>query len=375
MHTSNQKLFKKAIQYLINNEYTIALNLFFQLKLNNFVEDKIDAYIGFVLYKLKNHELAATYIKKSIDFKTSHILIKSISIDLQKLYGDIAKKCLHNHTPSQEKKYKVDLYSDYLTRNGCKILHAANVYSRLEKENHRTCHIIGSGWSLSNGLHKIRKDDFVMGFNFAGYADVHFDFYFVEFCGFSNELLKNKSALQINLIQNFISKDTKNIFFKNLWEDKNDILSISKIYKNFFIIKDYLLDTKNIRKEHLISTLLFKDNHYIKQAYSTSITCILTAYHSGFKKIILHGIDFIGPHFFKLPEFNNPRSLALPMMKYRHSPIQSNNQKQYIIPGPGVYNQAQILGELGDTFKSHNIELMTASAISPSSQLLPIYNI
>ena len=324
---------------------------------------------------MKNHELAATYIKRSIDSKTNHLSIKSTSINLKELYGDIAKKCIHKSSFIQEKKYKVDLYSEYLTKNGCKIICPDNIYSRLEKDNHRICHIIGSGWSLNDGLYKIRKDDFVMGFNFAGYADIHFNFYFVEFCGFSNELLKNKSALQINLIQNFISKDTKNIFFKNLWEDKNDIQSISKIYKDFFIVKDYLLDTKNIRREHLVSTLLLKDNSYIKQAHSTSITCILTAYHSGFKKIILHGIDFIGPHFFKLPEFSNPRRLPLPMMKYRHSSIQSNNKKQYIIPGHGVYNQAQILGILGDTLKDNNIELMTASAISPSSQLLPIYNI
>ena len=44
----------------------------------------------------------------------------------------------------------------------------------------KVCHIIGSGYSLNDSIAKIKKNDFVMGFNFAALANLDFDLFFLN---------------------------------------------------------------------------------------------------------------------------------------------------------------------------------------------------
>jgi hypothetical protein len=376
MHHINQKdYFDCAIKNIENKEYILALNKLYQLKTNKFNIDEISAYIGFTLYKLKNYKLAKIYITQSIAPKKNCLKIGSRYINLNEILNIIKNKRPVNRFISSENIYKVDIYTKYLKNEGCKILSAREIYSKLKTNSHKTCHVIGSGWSLKEGMHKIKKNDFVMGFNFAAYADLIFDFYFIELCGFSNDILKKNSVLQLNLVKNYISKNTKNIILKNLWEDKNDIELISQIYKkNIYIVKDYLLNAKGLTNKEFVNHLLKKDDIYLKQAYSTSITCIITAFHSGFKKIVLHGIDFVGPHFFNISNFTNSKKIPIPTVNYRSGILSKNGKKEkLIIAGPGIYGQTNIMRQLYDTLKKNGVELFTASTSSPSSQFLPVY--
>ena len=107
---------------------------------------------------------------------------------------------------------------------------------------------------------------------------------------------------QNNAIDYFLRKTNSKLLFKNLWQDKNDINFAVDHYKDrvFFIrdiiIPHYINSSKIL--DYSLEKLLLHDPYYFRGACSTIINSIVFAKFLGFRKIVLHGVDYYGDYFF-----------------------------------------------------------------------------
>jgi hypothetical protein len=271
-------------------------------------------------------------------------------------------------------RVKVEEISKILKDKGCNFIEAEMIYQKMSLKKEEICHIIGSGWSLNHSISCIRNNDYVMGFNYAAFADLKFDMYFVELAG---KAKKFETLIQFMLLKESILKYINdNLYFKNIWEDKNDIEMMVKLYKdNAFFVKDIVIDTqKTIYSRKIVDILLKKDVIYLKQTCSTSLTCILSAFFAGFNNIVLHGIDFGGPHFFDIDSFISKRETNFPRrkkikIKYHQSDKfkVSHNTMNAAIP------HSTYLKIFYERLKELDVSLYAATYKSPLSKILPVY--
>lgn len=243
--------------------------------------------------------------------------------------------------------------------------------SRLKSKNSKNAHIVGSGWSLNKTIDLVNKQDFVIGFNFSPLAKLDFDIYFIEFGGGK---FSETSDFHRLLADEIIIPSGGRVYFKNIWEEKNDVKYIKKHIKGKYpLIKDYLVPclSRNNLKQSL-EVCLNNDSDFLAQIRSTSITSIFLAYYLGFKKIVLHGIDFGGGYFFEHEDFDGNKhysALAQKCMYNKH--LQASNK-----PHPTAEREVgiqQILPVLKDLLLERDVFLYTSSLISPSSAILPVY--
>lgn len=180
------------------------------------------------------------------------------------------------------------------------------------KNKNRACHILGSGHSLKESIKTIDEEkDSVIGFNFSGLAYEKADIYFIEIAA-SRE---NKAAQNISKSQHLLwqylqrnSPQTKFIF-KNTWERKNSLRTINLLYgKNVTYLKDAVGKASDEASLKALIDIILSDFLFFKnqaQTISTTITAIALAYKAGFKEIIIHGVDFSGPHFYETSSYEN----------------------------------------------------------------------
>ena len=167
------------------------------------------------------------------------------------------------------------------------------------------------------------------------------------------------------------------IIFKNLWQEKNDIDLAYKTYKdNAFFIRDLVIPHYNISNftiNNTIDNLLFNDKHYFRESCSSVITAIIFAKYLGFKKIVLHGIDFHGDYFFDQINYAKKYSgLIPPHVKNVYDKHWRNNKNKH----PTANCLELILPKLENKLiNNYNIKLFTASKLSGSSKYLkPFFN-
>ncbi|MBU4524539.1 MAG: hypothetical protein KUA37_13475 [Desulfomicrobium sp.] len=169
------------------------------------------------------------------------------------------------------------------------------------------CHVLGSGYSLNDSLSLIDSEkDFVIGFNFSGLAYRNSDLYFIEICNNYNVVSKAQYILWRHLCSS--GKKTQYIF-KNIAERHNCIFNIDKKYGNKVLyLKDAIVGLDDVKSLNFFSKMLLCNSVLFSnqvQSISTAITAVALAYKIGFKKIILHGIDFSGPHFYDIVKFSD----------------------------------------------------------------------
>lgn len=208
-----------------------------------------------------------------------------------------------------------------------KIVTSYNLAKMFKKKS--ICHILGSGYSLNDSLKIIDSDnDFVIGFNFSGLAYNYSDLYFIEIAAEKNTISKAQFKLW-----NYLRKKSKNTIFvfKNVSEGKNSVESINKLYKNEILyLKDVILGINNPKSLNFFSNLVLGNSFITQnqvQAISSTIVSIAIAYKIGCKKIILHGIDFSGPHFYDIFSSNDPELEEIRSMIYSNSEI--NYEKKH----------------------------------------------
>lgn len=221
------------------------------------------------------------------------------------------------------------------------------------------CHILGSGYSLNKSLSVINSNkDFVIGFNFSGLAYHYSDLYFIEIANENNKV----SSAQFEL-WNYLKKRTKNTIFvfKNVAEEKNSVTSINNLYKNEILyLKDAIVGINNHKSLDFMSDIILNENFFLKnqmQTISSTIVAIAIAYKIGFKKIILHGVDFSGPHFYDVSSFNDSE------LEFVRNMISSNSKICYEkkhITNTGIVSHEDFLLHLRVKLKKKGVSLEAA---------------
>ena len=244
-------------------------------------------------------------------------------------------------------------------------------FKNLYKDQYDSCHIWGSGSTANStkSFIKGRKDFFHIGFGFSCLLNIDFDFYFIENASKQNQNLLNA---QNKALDKFINNKKTILVFKNLWQAKNDSDLAYETYKDkALFIRDLIIPHYNMSDTPLnntINKLLDNDPHYFRGSCSTVITSILFAKFLGFKKIVLHGIDFYGDYFFdnnfyikKYPELIPPHAKNVYDKKWR------NKQKKHPTANCLELMIPKIKDKLID---NHNIQLFTSSKLSGSNKYL-----
>lgn len=243
--------------------------------------------------------------------------------------------------------------------------------SRMDKGS-KTCHIIGSGWSLHDSVSTISHNDFVIGFNYAGLIGIPFDVYFVEFGGDSVKSISNQ---HLSIVKDFVSKNTNLIYFKNLWEDKNDIAFINSNWLGVAKpVKDRVypvLDKKYI--DFTIEKMLSDESDYLPQLASSVVTSIILAYKAGFKEIVIHGLDFGGNYFYEVDGFQIDPAY-IPDNK-TESRFYRKTRKDTVHPtASGNIGMKEIIPKLTLCLENRGVNLFCATSRSPVSKILPVVN-
>jgi len=271
----------------------------------------------------------------------------------------IHKKKIHAIEETYKKKVKFYSPSDF---------------KYLESKKYDSCHIWGSGSTANHtrNLVKNRKDFFHIGFGFSCLLNINFDFYFIE-----NASKKNLELLtaQNKALQKFIDKKKTILVFKNLWQTKNDPDLALKTYKGkVLFIRDLIVphyNSKDFVIDNTIDCLLSFDEKYFRGACSTVVNAIIFAKFLGFKKIVLHGIDFHGGYFFdKSPYKERYSEMIPPNTKNIFDKKWRNNRNKH----PTANCLELILPKLRKQLNYlYNVKLYTSSDTSGSSKYLMTY--
>jgi hypothetical protein len=157
------------------------------------------------------------------------------------------------------------------------------------------CHIIATGYSAISA-HKnnvIKEGDFIIGMNDAAFLPYIFDFYFFEDNSRIEDKCKESTIKRIPLLEKTRNRIPK-LVLKNVYSSDPCFFSNASSNIKYSIV----LDTQLIYSADVVKKLFRRPFLLIPQFSSTVITATMLAYHIGFKNIIIHGLDFSGPHIY-----------------------------------------------------------------------------
>ena len=241
-------------------------------------------------------------------------------------------------------------------------------------KNHRSevCHIIGSGWSLTESLAKVLPNDYVVGFNYSGLCDLAFDLYIAEFGGFS---VSNASFDHLKIAKELSCRAKPPfIVFKNIWEGKNDLDFINEHWVElaWFVLDRIYPLPRLIHLRKALKLMLNDKSHFFPQCVSTIVFTILLAYKSGFKTIVLHGVDFGGRYFYECDGFN-PSILVFPSNKSQAGFYGKSSVGSVHPTALGRIGLQDLLLEFNRIFVDSECRLLCGTSSSPSSEILSVY--
>ncbi|MCM2461603.1 hypothetical protein HGO40_14140 [Pseudomonas sp. CG7] len=232
------------------------------------------------------------------------------------------------------------------------------------------CHILASGWSLNHSYEAIdRAKSFVIGFNFSFLKCNNPDLHFIE-----NASVKDLRFF-VNTYQIYIALEKFNVFanskviFKNLSELKNSVGLIGTLYSDkAFFIKDRHFRIFGSKGVAPVVTQMCAETQGLPQAVSSVVGLAVLAKIMGFKKIIVHGLDFQGPHFYGRDAseiiFNNG-VLPQPI-----NPDEGGFELHKTAIGENGVGVAAVIKALKHELKKYGVEISAASKLSPSAEIL-----
>lgn len=232
------------------------------------------------------------------------------------------------------------------------------------------CHILASGWSLNHSYVKIdRSKSFVIGFNFSFLKCKDPDLHFVE-----NSSIKNLRFFT-NTVQLYWGLKRFNVFssskvvFKNLSELKNSMPLVGMLYSDkAFFIKDRHFRIFGGKAISPTITRMCSDDKVLPQAISSVVGLILLAKTMGFKKIIVHGLDFYGPHFYGADVSEIIFNGGLIPQPLNSDEIESDLHKTAV--GENGVGVISIIKVIKEELKIYNVDVFAASEVSPSVDIL-----
>ncbi|MDW7726677.1 MAG: hypothetical protein SCH70_06110 [Candidatus Methanoperedens sp.] len=274
-----------------------------------------------------------------------------------------------------KRKFKAAYGYKILSKSGLNIIDRVQakklVLDRYEITAKSVCHVIGSGYSLNKTKKIINDKDFIIGFNRAALSGLSFNLYFVEI---GSDCFEEFSKKQIQLVDDTVSKQTDLIFFKNIWEDKNNINFILENWRNkVYYIKDYLIDcseSEDIKES--VKELLSHKSRCLPQLKSTALTAIAFSDYLGFKKIVLHGVDFGGEYFFDADDFDGIKGYYSDPSK--STALYSKASKTSVHEtARGDCGINSLLKPLASILKNRDVILYAATKETKSSEVLECY--
>ncbi len=231
------------------------------------------------------------------------------------------------------------------------------------------CHVLASGWSLNESFHLIdRSTSFVIGFNFSFLKCPNPDIHFIENASYANRIFF------LNTMHHYFGLESGRIFektrlvFKNLSEFKNSAKLIFWLYGSraeFVRDRHYRIYSDKGLRPTLESML--KQKILLPQTVSSVMSFIFLSRIMGFRKIIVHGLDFVGPHFYG-PDLNQAIYFGQQ---------ESRSSKDWILHKTAADESGigtpEVLRELKYLLGQEGIELFSAVQKSPSSKIIGSY--
>jgi hypothetical protein len=176
----------------------------------------------------------------------------------------------------------------------------------IQKRND-VCHIIATGASALDSFKAgvVKPGDYIMGINFAAYLPYTFDFYFFDDQFSTNEPLLSKAKCISDLL-NKQKDNLPHLVYKNAARVTPDVMHRFVPDLKFSVVMDKVFYYPNVRK-------LFARPSFIMPQYCSSTVILATmAYHAGFKTIVMHGLDFTGPHIYHDKDLQEQIGIAAP---------------------------------------------------------------
>ena len=162
----------------------------------------------------------------------------------------------------------------------------------IQKRND-VCHVIATGASALDAYKAgvVQPDDYIIGINFAAFLPYTFDFYFFDHSFSTNDvhIVRTKRMAElfdkrIDLLPNLVYKNSSKVSLDGMLRFIPGL--------KFTVVYDKVFYYPNVRKLFARPSLL------MPQYCSSTIASVMLAYHAGFKNIVMHGIDFTGPHIY-----------------------------------------------------------------------------
>ena len=206
-------------------------------------------------------------------------------------------------------------------RLGINLTKTHDLVDKLQRTHNEVCHIIASGSSVLDTIPIINSKDTIIGFNFSALIPIKFDLYLIEsashkYIGPANlkghdfpELTTKSQSLLINSLKK--NNPECVVILKNIL---SPMININEIHNQEHLYIDIFLDELNIcglgnfyenNKLLCLREMLFGKYDFILQSETSVLTAINIAVRTGFKKIIIHGMDGGGSHFYNTQEFVN----------------------------------------------------------------------
>lgn len=211
------------------------------------------------------------------------------------------------------------------------------------------CHVVGSGSTVFDSISSVGANDFVIGFNFASLLPLSFNIFFIEGCTYRSSSLSLASRL---LAECYKMRGSSLLIAKNLLINQYDLKLLRELYEEIpYAVPDIVLcwrlgpASRITNRAFLTRRLLRYDPLIMKQARSSIFTSIALAIHAGFKKIVVHGLDMGGPHFYSSNCVEWPKS------------VDREDIESYVLSSRGHHDESPRYLDLLYGFKSLSIEL------------------
>lgn len=258
-----------------------------------------------------------------------------------------------------------------LKRHGMKELDVLAYKPGVEKSE---CHILGSGWSLNSSYPVIdRRKVFVIGFNFSFLKCPDPDLHFIENASLKNKRFFDNSLDHYFALGKFGIFDSTVLVVKNISEFKNSLKLIRLMYGDkALFVRDRHFRLFGADEVDAVIKQMMRFDGGIPQALSSSISLVFFARLMGFKRIVVHGLDFFGPHF-----YGEDLNQAI----YHDYDFSQVGLDQNYQPGSGLHKSAagengvgvsHLLYKIKAHFEEEGIELVAATERSPSSEILGV---
>ncbi|MDY6929934.1 MAG: hypothetical protein SWN10_22945 [Pseudomonadota bacterium] len=234
------------------------------------------------------------------------------------------------------------------------------------------CHILGSGWSLNSSFSTIDFDKaFIIGFNFSFLKCVDPDLHFIENASLKNEMFFDNSLDHYYALRKLEVFKKTIVVFKNLSEFKNSRRLIRFMYSDkalFVRDRHYRIFGGDEINSVIKDMMRYKKG--VPQAVSSIISLIFLARLMGFKRIIVHGLDFCGPHFY------GKDLKKVIYHDYDFSEVgldrtyQNDSDQHKTASGENGVGVRELLLRIKRYFADSGVEVIAATELSPSAQIL-----